>query len=298
MKGLLVWLFSPPKDMKTFAASAYAPASEDLTLDCILRCPDIELCALSSETVSPRPLSWRGWRTRPWLRLLCGTICDPSTAERGVAKFISSLPAIHASPSPFPVFELGTAILATFGRMSGGSSRRPSPQSASSRTFPDISPLVFQTSSETFSAWATELQRASYLRRKSAGRIPAKGSSYWPTPTFKGSGNRACIRMSPAGLQFCTDQNQTGSQVGIKNAASAWTLMWDLMVAAGWKPGRRTFSQRCRVILLNGEKHSEGALSLNPAFSDHLMGWLPGWSEPLQPVTGWSRWLQLARSSI
>jgi DNA (cytosine-5)-methyltransferase 1 len=72
-----VWLFIPPKDMKSFAASAFAPVSEALISACTSQSPDTELCVMSSETVSPRPLSWRGWQTRPWLRLLYGTICQP-----------------------------------------------------------------------------------------------------------------------------------------------------------------------------------------------------------------------------
>ena len=61
--------------------------------------------------------------------------------------------------------------------------------------------------------------------------------------------------------------------------------MWDLLMAAGWTPRRPVSSPRCRVILLNGEKHCDGHLSSNPAFSDWVMGWPPGWTDPLQPVT-------------
>ena len=37
---------------------------------------------MSSGTPRRRPLWWRGWKNRPWLGLLFGTISDPSTAER------------------------------------------------------------------------------------------------------------------------------------------------------------------------------------------------------------------------
>ncbi|MFC3181517.1 hypothetical protein [Cypionkella sinensis] len=111
-------------------------------------------------------------------------------------------------------------------------------------------------------------------------------------------GNRACIVLSPErGLQFKTDQNQTGSQIGLKNAAGAWTLMWELLKATGWTPQRPLSCHRCRVILLNGEKHSEGHLSCNPAFSDWMMGWPPGWTDPLQPVMGWCHWLRRAHGA-
>src|SRR5690606_21284736 len=100
------------------------------------------------------------------------------------------------------------------------------------------------------------------------------------------------------GLQFRTDLNQTGSQVGLRNAAQAWTLFWDLTKATGWEARRPASSHRCRVILLNGEKHSDGRLTLSPAFSDWMMGWPPGWTDPLQPVTGWSHWLRRGRGAV
>lgn len=292
-----MWLFVPLNDMTTFAASAFAPVSEDWISDCISRCPDIELFALSSETLTPRRLSWRGWRTRPWLRLLSGTICDPLTADRGAAAFISSLPVILASPSRSRACAKARTTPATYGRKSRASQARSSRPPSSSRMSPAISPSASKTSPETFRTWATGLQRASYQRRKSAGRIPARGCSFWATPTFKGSGNRACIQLSPAGLAFRIDQNQTGSQLGLKNQVVSWTLLRQLLDAAGWTGDRFRSSHPNRVILLNGEKHSERGLTLNPAFTDWLMGWPVGWTEPLKPVTGWSHWLQQGRSA-
>ncbi|WP_241525728.1 DNA cytosine methyltransferase [Pseudophaeobacter leonis] len=47
---------------------------------------------MSSETVSPRPLSWRGWQTRPWFRLLYGTISNSFDGKpwRGRVHLISA----------------------------------------------------------------------------------------------------------------------------------------------------------------------------------------------------------------
>jgi len=99
-------------------------------------------------------------------------------------------------------------------------------------------------------------------------------------------------------MAYKTDQNQVGSQIGLKNQASSWTLLWMLLKASGWKGDRFLSSHPCRVILLNGEKHSNGTLTFNPAFSDWMMGWPAGWTDPLQPVTGWSQWLLRARGAI
>jgi len=291
-----MWLFVPPKDMTTFAESAFAPVSADWISECTWLTPDIELCAMSSETVSPRPLSWRGWQTRPWARLLSGTISDPLTADRGAAAFISSLPVIPASPSPCQGSEKARKTPVTSGPMSPVSSARSAPNGAFLRMSSAISPLVSETSFQTFSEWATELLRASNLRLKSVRRTGATDSSYWPTPTYKGSGNRACLSVGPEGLRFRSDLNQVGKQVGIKNAASAWTMFWDILIASGWIPAPFPSSHRVRASFGCGEKHSTDGLALNPAFTDLMMGWPMGWTDPLQPVTGWSRWLRQGRS--
>lgn len=62
----------------------------------------IELFATSSGKHSPRRASWLGWKTRPWIRLLSGTISQPSMAERGVESWISSLRGSRASQSRLP----------------------------------------------------------------------------------------------------------------------------------------------------------------------------------------------------
>jgi hypothetical protein len=37
---------------------------------------------------------------------------------------------------------------------------------------------------------------------------------------------------------------------------------------------------------------------LSPLFAEMLMGWPAGWTDCAQPVTGWSHWLRLSRSSL
>ncbi|MCF6433201.1 hypothetical protein [Leisingera sp. MMG026] len=143
------------------------------------------------------------------------------------------------------------------------------------------------------------MQRACNRRLKPAGLISGKGSSFWSTPTYKQGGNRTSIRMGPGSFLFVADQNQTGGQVSLRTAGLCWTVMWDLMKATGWTPGPLASSPRCLVTLLAEDAHSKGAalLQQNPAFTDWMMGWPAGWTDPLQPVTGWSQWLQRARIS-
>lgn len=44
-----------------------------------------------------QPLSWRGWKTRPWSLPLFGTISQPLMASLGAGKWIASLPDFHAN---------------------------------------------------------------------------------------------------------------------------------------------------------------------------------------------------------
>lgn len=102
---------------------------------------------------------------------------------------------------------------------------------------------------------------------------------------------------SPAGLKLMKDERQSGKQMGLKNAVYSWTVLWDLLTAMGWTPRSPASSLPYRVRLRSGETGSLIGQTLNPQFSDWLMGWPPGWTEPLQPVTGWSRWLRQARGA-
>jgi hypothetical protein len=110
-------------------------------------------------------------------------------------------------------------------------------------------------------------------------------------------GNRVSIRMGPGQFRFTVDQNQKGSQAGLRQAALAWVMMWDLMKATGWTPGPLVSSPRCLVTSFPGDAHLKGKalLQLNPSFTDWIMGWPSGWTDPLRPVTAWSRWLRRAR---
>lgn len=52
--------------------------------------PDIELWVSLSGKHEQRPLSWREWRTRRWVKLLSGTTLPPSTADAGVRSSAST----------------------------------------------------------------------------------------------------------------------------------------------------------------------------------------------------------------
>lgn len=293
-----MWLFVPSKMSPICEASVYAPVSEDWTSAFISRSPDIAQVVLSSETLSPHPFSWHGWRTRPWLRHLSGTICAPSTAARGADVFISSLPIIPANRLRSRGTAAARRTRAISGQKSHGLSTRSSRRGYSSKTSLGICPSVSTSSVETFKKWAIELRRASSARQKSVLRTVEKGCSFWPTPTVAASGNRACIQPREGLMMFRPDLNQTGKQLGLKETARAWTLLWYLAKALRAPMDGAAFSLPCRIGLTSGEPYLKGGLQLSPAFTDLMMGWPSGWTDPLRPGTEWSHWLRQSRGAL
>ena len=252
------------------ASAASSSASDSAT-------PEPTLCALSSGKTVPRPLSWRGWKTRPWHRLLSGMSLEPSTAARGVASWISSLRASHASPSA----ELGTVVTSLHGGASpilDGSGRTPSASSpsaqrrgSSSRTSrPSKTTKRSASSSGTCVRSATEPPASSSTHLRLAPLKGERGSLYWPTPTAldaRASRNATCNRT--------------------RGAASTHHVGWTLTDVLYSLPAPDE-SARGR----NGQP------LLDPTFTETLQGLPVGWTASTSPVTQFRLWWQRMRSAI
>ena len=70
----MTWLYIPPDalpepETHAYSASPSAPARAGSTSGLPSPSPDIVLWAMSNGKPTPQPLSWRGWKTRPWIRL-------------------------------------------------------------------------------------------------------------------------------------------------------------------------------------------------------------------------------------
>jgi len=82
----MAWLYVPSR------GSHFVPGLEDSSLGSSSPWEsDTELSVTSSGTPTQRASSWRGWQTRPWIRLLSGTISNPSTADGSARQWILSL---------------------------------------------------------------------------------------------------------------------------------------------------------------------------------------------------------------
>jgi hypothetical protein len=102
--------------------------------------------------------------------------------------------------------------------------------------------------------------------------------------------------MAPGHFQFIADQNQTGSQIGLVGAGLDDDVENDGSNGIDTRTAR--LSPRCRVILMNGDAHSEVAFDLNPSFTDWMTDWPTGWTDGRQAATGLFQWLQPARGAI
>ncbi len=184
----MVWLYLPPeaitcaqKKSGRCSASRSARARADSTSASTSRCQTIELFVTSSGKVSPHPRSWVGWKTRPWIARLSGTMLKPSEAKRGAAWWISYMGDIHANRSRLQAVNSATKTRAISGRTSPASSARSNRLSASLRTSVDIYDWGSNKSTMTFDAWVTALRQACLRRRKSARLTSVSDCSSWPT---------------------------------------------------------------------------------------------------------------------
>lgn len=298
-----MWLYIPQDCLQQLNCEEYrsVPASEVSTSACKSPSQSIELFVLSSGKLVQQPLSWRGWATRPWLQLLSGATCGPSMAALGVARFISSLPDIHASPSQARGEGREPPTPDISGPTSHGSRWKLRQSGSFVKTSKDTSIWDCPTSSQTYGRWATRQKRASFQRLKSARPTYGAESSFWPTPMASMGGNRTDIEFSPKGMRFRVATDQSGNQVSLETAGRVWSQMVTLCRLLGVQMTQLTnyrFSHPLHLSLRPGTRSSPGEWTSNPSFLDWTMGWPIGWSDPMRPVTEWSLWLLRMRGAL
>jgi hypothetical protein len=200
------------------------------------------LWCTSSGKPTLRPYSWRGWNTRPWIRLLSGTISRPSTAARGVESWISSLRDSRVSHAALSASDEAPTILHGYGPTSPESLPSPDRPWFSSRIPPDC---VFSPYSATFAASGSMRRGTVSALPREEPRIGVKGCSYLPTPTASTYGSnvggaagrvgdrRASLREiaggpeSPEWLEWLM-----GLPIGhsdIEPLGTQWSRWWQLM---------------------------------------------------------------------
>ena len=217
-----MWLHIPST---CFPSAREAPVSTSASCS---PSQELGLWLSSNGRPSRRPCSWRGWRTRPFVRLLSGTTLPRSMASHGVASWIASLRASRVSPGPSPAADAASPTSAGFGRRSSGSFARWDRGSCSWRT----SQVSLEKGSDRYSgiwpAWGSMRSGACSARTRWAPRSFDEGSSFWPTPTLGGGG----LAPEIVGAKGMTAEGAK-LHVSLASAAECWPTP-DASVSLGW----------------------------------------------------------------
>lgn len=272
-----------------------------------------DLWCWSSGTPSPRPSSWRGWKKRPWRRLLSGTTCPPSMADAGVASWIASLAAVPAKTSPSPGSGLDSLVReAASGGPCSASPTRQGLLLFSGRTSEEQSPPRWTWSRKTLRTSASELRLALSALQMWVLPTSDSDSSSWPTPSATPYGSNqsessgAAVRPSLQMLaqRWPTPRASDGAKGGPnqsmhgKPALASLAANWptptatDAAVRMGGAGQHRPHETSGTIEgggLPHG-RHSDSlpvqvrrgtpGMVLNPAFVEALMGVPRGWTSP------------------
>ena len=139
---------------------------------------------------SPSRTWLRRFRTASWTRRLFGAISPPSTAQRGVERWIGSLGVSRASRTAPPASGGEPTTNETSGQSQPASSAKSDPASSSWRTFQASQGITTNESGQTYEQWATGLRKDYSARLRSVRRTSDSGSLSWPTPTGRDEKDR------------------------------------------------------------------------------------------------------------
>ena len=285
-------------------------------------CPEFGLWVLSSGAHTLQPSSAIEWSRVPWLRVLYGTIFQPSTADSSVASWISSLRASLARETASQESAPASTTNDGCGPSCGESSSSAEPGGCSSRTSPESSTSTAAPRSRRSSTrWprAGGLRNGTVSQREpSAPRTSAiVGSCSLPTPTASdygssqngingvgGENERPSAGRPSLGTAARTGQLSAAVQAlrargsiptVTANDAKAGGVAGNWTEESGRHSGttltdlvvRKVDSKRgatSRGSLQRGESTGTGGGVLSPRFVEWMMGWPPGWVQTTHTV--------------
>jgi hypothetical protein len=178
--GQVTWLYVPSES----SPSALVPVGSILESE--PPCQRPPLWVTSSGTPSQQPASWPEWSGRPWIELLSGTRLKPSTASRGVERWISSWVAPRAPISASPERRRGsTATNQNSSSNSFGSAKSATPRSSSGKTL-EAQGESSRASSRRSRELVTPAPRSPFelltLERRIDGSVSSFSVEEWATP--------------------------------------------------------------------------------------------------------------------
>lgn len=233
-----------------------------------------------AKPMQPLALS-RKWKKDGYMRHLSGLTLEPSTANLGVEKWISSLEDSLASHSAKQASKKEKTMIDTSGLISQELLARYNPQSSSWKMSQMSLITLEPISLETWPKWGIIRHGELFEHQTPTHLINGRDSSQSrsiPTPTtmdchFTSSKRTVMVESLERGLW---------RGVGLKDFAQ----MYPTPTARDWKSGdvsQTTFKKNSRplneVIKLNESQPGQ----LNPSWVEWLMGWPIGWTD-CEPV--------------
>lgn len=181
-----MWLYVP--NLSTSSPSA--PAAAGSISESNWRFPALAASVWWRGKPSPSRTWFQRWNKVSFIRLLCGAMPEPSTADAGVDAWTASLAASRVSPTALPGGSVEASMSATCGPTPDASSCNPDAGSSLSKTSAACSRRGLTKSlepsgyGETFASLVSRLRSDCLRRRKSARAMSGSGSSSsaWPTP--------------------------------------------------------------------------------------------------------------------
>jgi len=292
----------------------YVPGLADSNSESGLHSETAIAASVTSNAKRMLPRHWsRAWKKAAWTRLLSGMTLAPSTAIRGVAEFISSLPESPTKTTLSPESGNSNQPGATSGPTLGESLGKWDPITSSWRTcgeslFPEMDnrPLSLG-SSASWPVWGMCLRGSLYQLPQPEPAKGGSGYSCWPAATAHD------VRQRGRGQTL--EKNGAGNGC-LARDASLWTISSrqdqdsDLteLLNECLKLSKPALTERAVGFLrtlLSGRRGSESSppirasrRRLSPAFAEWLMGWPPGHTACEPAATEPSLWLRRMRSEL
>ena len=268
----------------------------------------------------------RIWKQDGWIRRLSGLTCEPLTAQAGAEQWIASQLDIPVSRLASPDAREPTKTHGICGHTLPVSPASASQHGVFLRTSPTIYRWDLNRSAMTWATWVTRLRRACLARKKWVRRTAVSGCLSWPTV-------RVSSANGPSSREIAAGNPKQRLEVGVVNwMQNLWPTpraqepgstsdnysmglaetakVWPTITAQDAKnnAGASQFQRNTKPLNVEAALHCSrptqtetGAVSqptLNPPFTEWLMGWPIGWTASAPAVTGWCRWQRHMRGQL
>lgn len=232
-----------------------------------------------SGTPTQRPSSWNGWNRRAWIHALSGMTYAPSTAQRGVDEWISSLPVSPANHSQPPGNKPGLMMIAGSGRTSHGSFVTWLPDTCCWRTSDSLLPMDYPKSSMTLPRSGSMRNGVCSQRQPLVPLTDVNGSGLWGTPVARDDQKTPEAHLAMKARMGGGRTEATSLTVQSK----MWSTPTFMPVAKRWR------GPHDPTTATDGSNGSQRA-DLNPFFVASLMGLPSDWlTHSTSEVTVWCR---------